>query len=89
MKTSVSKAVAPVAFVLALAFTLLLHGAVPFWGTPTLGQAVWTTGFSHSFVNHGLLPYAYDFGAPARAFFAFGFVVCFYGHENVQTDEYA
>ncbi|MHA7882543.1 hypothetical protein [Nitratireductor rhodophyticola] len=72
MKTSVSKAVAPVAFVLALAFTLLLHGAVPFWGTPTLGQAVWTTGFSHSFVNHGLLPYAYDFGAPAPASIAFG-----------------
>lgn len=60
--------------IVAIACVLLLHGAVPFFMTPTLGQAVWTSGFAQSFAKGPLLSiYAHDFGLPKPAPMAFGF----------------
>ncbi|NTJ61623.1 hypothetical protein G6M50_01415 [Agrobacterium rhizogenes] len=59
--------------VLAGAWVLLLHGAVPFLMTPTLGQAIWASGFAQSLANRGWLNiYAHDFGIPLPAAIAFG-----------------
>ncbi|MBD9575602.1 hypothetical protein IB260_09820 [Pseudomonas sp. PDM23] len=58
---------------LAIAFVCLLNNAVPGLLTPTLGQAVWTTGFAQSLANHGLGSlYAQDIGVPSSAAIAFG-----------------
>jgi hypothetical protein len=60
--------------IVALACVLLFHGALPFLMSPTLGQAVWTSGFAQSFANGPLLSiYAHDFGLPKPAAIAFGF----------------
>src|SRR5262245_4172414 len=54
-------------------FVLLVHGAIPFLAVPTVGQAVWTTGFSASFINRSLLTIqATNFGGPAPAKISFG-----------------
>ena len=57
----------------AIAFILFVNGAVPLVMLPTLGQAVWTSGFSLSFANGGLFSiYADNFGVPAPAPISFG-----------------
>ncbi|MBS3984048.1 MAG: hypothetical protein KGZ66_00355 [Selenomonadales bacterium] len=60
-------------FCCALVFILFAHGAVPYYSLPTLGQAVWTTGFGQSFVNQSpLAVHAINFGNPNPAPIAFG-----------------
>lgn len=57
----------------AVTLVLFVHGAIPFLMLPTLGQAVWTTGFSESMANGSLFDfYAHDFGIPKPAAIAFG-----------------
>lgn len=52
----------------------LLHGVLPFLMLPTLGQAIWTTGFAESIAkNISLFDfYAHNFGLPEPAAVQFG-----------------
>ena len=57
----------------AVVLVLFVHGSIPFLMLPTLGQAVWATGFSESMANGSLFEfYAHDFGIPKPAAIAFG-----------------
>ncbi|WP_132958784.1 hypothetical protein [Rhizobium sp. BK251] len=59
--------------ILAAGLVLLLHGAIPFFMTPTLGQAVWTSGFAQSFANGPLYSiHTHDFGLPVPSAIPFG-----------------
>lgn len=63
----------PLLWVCAWSLVLVIHGAVPYLLTPTMGQAVWSTGFSQSYANQSLWAiYATNFGAPEPAAIAFG-----------------
>src|SRR5262245_56949831 len=59
--------------ILAVFSVLLFHGAFPFFMAPTLGQAVWSSGFAQSFAKGPLYSiYAHDFGLPMPAAIPFG-----------------
>lgn len=61
-------------FILPLfVFALFVNGAIPGALTPTLGQAVWITGFAKSLASaSGFSIFAYDIGIPESAAIAFG-----------------
>ncbi|MEA3274312.1 MAG: hypothetical protein U9Q81_03270 [Pseudomonadota bacterium] len=66
------------AYLTALSVVVLVYGAVPFLSVPTLGQAVWTSGFAESFVNGGWPSIkATNFGLRDEAPIAFGLAGAF------------
>ena len=72
-RSILQKAVVALLAAATFAFVLLLHGAVPFFATPAMSQALWVTGFAQSFANQSIFSiYATNFGVPAPAAIVFG-----------------
>lgn len=66
------------AFLAALAFACVLFCAIPWLTVPTIGQAIWASGFAQSYANAGgLTIYATDFGLPMPAPISFGLSATF------------
>jgi hypothetical protein len=58
---------------LAIIMVLVVNNAIPGLLTPTLGQAIWTTGFAQSFANQGFTSLHTEyFGIPVPGAIAFG-----------------
>lgn len=56
-----------------LTFVAVIHNAVPGFTLPTLGQALWVTGFATSYANQDFPGiFAHDIGLPGRAAISFG-----------------
>ncbi len=53
-------------------FVIFVYGSIPFVAMPTLGQAVWASGFAESFAKEDFAIYATHFGLPEKAPIAFG-----------------
>lgn len=66
------------AFLCALAVACAAFGAIPWMSLPTLGQALWASGFAQSYANSGWFSiYATDFGLPTPAPISFGLPATF------------
>lgn len=66
------------AFLGALACACIAFGAIPLLSLPTLGQALWASGFAQSYVHSGWFAiYATDFGLPTPAPISFGLSATF------------
>ena len=75
---TVARLACVLAFLVALAFACILFGAIPWVTVPTLGQAIWASGFAQSYANAGgFAIYATDFGLPIPAPIAFGLSATF------------
>ncbi len=60
-------------FLIGFIFILFVYGSIPFFHLPTLGQAVWTSGFAQSLANQNWYSvYADNFGYPDLAPVNFG-----------------
>ena len=60
-------------FSVSFFLVLLIFGAIPFFSMPTLGQALWSSGFAQSFANNGWPSvFASNFGIPVDAPIVFG-----------------
>lgn len=61
------------AAIAAFALVLVVHAALPGIAMPTLGQAIWTTSFSQSFANAGMMAiHAHGIGYPQTAAISLG-----------------
>ncbi|MFA6192453.1 MAG: hypothetical protein WC665_08880 [Sulfurimonas sp.] len=59
-------------FSVVFLLVIFVYGSIPFVSMPTLGQAVWASGFAESFAKEDFAIYATHFGLPEKAPIAFG-----------------